>query len=105
MTTNHTTAPELNEGFIAINPETTTKRTEKEETFFIVKEEFVFDPVYNTIMKAGAIITNPYTTRTIAGLVVYNGYANVTIPWTKLEEKTVITVREYVTTRYEIVEK
>ena len=104
----HATAPELNEGLKAINPETITKRTEKEEIFYVLKEKVIVDDHYGTFLKKGTKIKTSDTDVIVKhlknGLRIAHEFNCVVIPWDKLERKSFITVRESVTTVYEIVE-
>ena len=103
-----TAAPHLKDAYTAIPVETTVKTTEgKVVTCYYAKEQIVCDYGYDQIITYGIgdRICGEYHKN---GLVQADGYGCLTcetIPWEKITQRDYITVREYTTTTWEIIEK
>jgi hypothetical protein len=106
MTNTTTTAPNLKEAYTAKALETTTKTTQKEVVRYFAKEKIVCKYAYNThTYEIGEEIGGEWRKEGLVHLDGYGCLACPVIPWEKLEEKTFVTVREYKTTTWEVVEK
>jgi hypothetical protein len=106
MTNTTTAAPNLKDAYTAIALDTTTKATQKEVVRYFAKEEIVCDYGYNThTYKVGEEIGGEWKKEGLAQIDGYRCLVCPIIPWEKIEAKTFITVREYKTTTWEIVEK
>lgn len=102
-----TAVPHLKADYTAVPVETTVKTTQgKVVTCYFAKEQIVCEYLYNTKTYEIGEQLNGY--RTEKGLAQTDGYGMMkceTIPWQKIIQKDYITVREHVTTTWEIIEK
>ena len=99
--------PNLKPQYKAIALNTANKATEKYEDKHFAKVEFTIDYGYGQI-KTYAIGDEIKGVAMKNGLAQYCNYGNVIehfIPWENITTKTFCTVREYITTVFEIVEK
>ena len=102
-----TILPDIKPEFKAIALETTGKKTEKYETKYFAKVEFIRNYGYGET-KTYAVGDEIGGVATKNGLAQYCHYGAVIeklIPWDQITVKTFCTVREYKTTVFEIVEK
>lgn len=99
--------PNLKPQYKAIALNTANKATEKYEDKYFAKVELTIDYGYGQI-KTYAVGDEIMGVTTTEGLAQYCNYGAViekVIPWENITTKTFCTVREYVTTVFEIVEK
>lgn len=103
-----TAAPHLKDAYTAVPLETTTKTTEtKSYTCYYAKEKIECKYAYGQaiVYQTGDQIRGEYTKK---GLVQADGYGLLecdVIPWDKIVTRDYITVREYKTTTWEILDK
>jgi len=103
-----TTAPNLKAAYTAVPLETTTKTTEgKVVTCYYAKEQIVCDYGYNqiTTYEIGDRINGEYRKDGLVQADTYGCLTTKTIPWEKIVTREYITVREYKTTTWEILDK
>ena len=102
-----TAAPNLKDAYTAIPVETTVKATEgKVATVYYAKEQLVRQYAYNTkTYEIGEEIGGHWTEKGLAQVDGYGLMEADIIPWEKIITRKFITVREYKTTTWEIVDK
>jgi len=102
-----TILPDIKPEFKAIALETTGKKTEKYETKYFAKVEFIRDYGYGETKTyaVGDEIGGVATKNGLAQYCLYGAVIEKFIPWDQITVKTFCTVREYKTTVFEIVEK
>lgn len=103
-----TTAPHLKDAYTAVPVGTVTKTTEgKVTTHYYAKEQIVCDYGYNqiTTYEIGDRIYGEYRKDGLVQADTYGCLMTETIPWEKITKKDYITVREYKTTTWEILDK